>query len=61
MCFGNASRAIVNLLHDCCNRWYNHLNPDINKEPWSAEEDRLITEVCVLCCYWNCLRISQCD
>lgn len=50
MCFGNASRAIVNLLHDCCNRWYNHLNPDINKEPWSAEEDRLITEVCVLLC-----------
>mmetsp|Transcript_32209 Transcript_32209/g.59963 ORF Transcript_32209/g.59963 Transcript_32209/m.59963 type:complete len:276 (-) Transcript_32209:1050-1877(-) len=30
----------------CRERWYNHLNPDINKDPWSAEEDRLITQVC---------------
>lgn len=28
----------------CRERWYNHLNPDINKEPWSAEEDKLIIE-----------------
>lgn len=26
-------------------RWYNHLNPAINKEPWTAEEDALITTV----------------
>ena len=23
-------------------RWHNHLNPDINKAPWSEEEDRTI-------------------
>lgn len=23
-------------------RWHNHLNPDINKSPWSEEEDRTI-------------------
>lgn len=25
-------------------RWHNHLNPDINKLPWTAEEDRIIME-----------------
>ena len=25
-------------------RWHNHLNPDIIKTPWSAEEDRIILE-----------------
>ena len=29
----------------CRERWYNHLNPDINKEPWTAEEDAMIVEV----------------
>ena len=29
----------------CRERWYNHLNPDINKEPWRADEDRQIIEV----------------
>ena len=24
----------------CRERWHNHLNPDINKNPWSEEEDR---------------------
>lgn len=26
----------------CRERWHNHLNPDINKTPWSEEEDRRI-------------------
>ena len=26
-------------------RWYNHLNPDINKTPWTPEEDQKIIEV----------------
>jgi hypothetical protein len=29
----------------CRERWYNHLNPDINRAPWSTEEDALIIEV----------------
>ena len=29
----------------CRERWYNHLQPDINKSPWTAEEDALIIEV----------------
>ena len=31
----------------CRERWYNHLNPSINKEPWAASEDRIIVEVCI--------------
>lgn len=30
----------------CRERWYNHLNPDIIKAPWTAEEDAIIIEVC---------------
>lgn len=26
----------------CRERWHNHLNPDINKEPFSSQEDELI-------------------
>lgn len=26
----------------CRERWHNHLNPDINKTKWSAEEDRIL-------------------
>lgn len=26
----------------CRERWYNHLNPQISKEPWTEEEDRII-------------------
>lgn len=26
----------------CRERWHNHLNPDINKAPWTEEEDRAI-------------------
>ncbi len=29
----------------CRERWHNHLNPDINKKPWTLEEDRLIIMV----------------
>jgi hypothetical protein len=28
----------------CRERWHNHLNPDINKDAWSAEEDALLIE-----------------
>ena len=26
-------------------RWYNHLDPDLNKEPWSVEEDKTLMEL----------------
>eukprot|EP00457_Paulinella_chromatophora_P002498 gb/GEZN01002503.1/.p1 GENE.gb/GEZN01002503.1/~~gb/GEZN01002503.1/.p1 ORF type:complete len:765 (+),score=87.91 gb/GEZN01002503.1/:110-2404(+) len=29
----------------CRERWHNHLNPDIKKEPWTPEEDMLILEL----------------
>lgn len=29
----------------CRERWYNHLNPDINKTGWSSEEDIIIVEL----------------
>jgi hypothetical protein len=28
----------------CRERWFNHLNPNINKERWTEEEDRVIIE-----------------
>jgi len=28
----------------CRERWYNHLNPDINKSEWTDKEDRIIIE-----------------
>jgi len=28
----------------CRERWHNHLNPDIRKSPWTAEEDRIIVQ-----------------
>lgn len=28
----------------CRERWYNHLNPDINKSEWTSEEDKIIIE-----------------
>ncbi|XP_066934624.1 transcriptional activator Myb-like [Clytia hemisphaerica] len=28
----------------CRERWHNHLNPNVNKQAWSEEEDRLIYE-----------------
>lgn len=29
----------------CRERWYNHLNADINKNPWTLEEDTIIVAV----------------
>eukprot|EP01116_Phalansterium_solitarium_P013463 TRINITY_DN30827_c0_g1_i1.p1 TRINITY_DN30827_c0_g1~~TRINITY_DN30827_c0_g1_i1.p1 ORF type:complete len:560 (+),score=59.41 TRINITY_DN30827_c0_g1_i1:110-1681(+) len=29
----------------CRERWYNHLDPMINKEPWTADEDRTIIDL----------------
>jgi hypothetical protein len=29
----------------CRERWYNHLDPDINKDAWTAEEDRMVLEL----------------
>ena len=42
--------AIANALpgrigKQCRERWHNHLNPDINKAPWSEEEDRIILTI----------------
>jgi hypothetical protein len=28
----------------CRERWHNHLNPEINKDPWTEDEDRAILE-----------------
>ncbi|KAA0173866.1 hypothetical protein FNF27_04623 [Cafeteria roenbergensis] len=28
----------------CRERWFNHLDPSIKKDPWSAEEDRILEE-----------------
>ncbi|KAG2379378.1 hypothetical protein C9374_007517 [Naegleria lovaniensis] len=28
----------------CRERWHNHLNPDINKGPWTEEEDKIIAD-----------------
>lgn len=28
----------------CRERWYNHLNPNINKSPWTTEEDKIIID-----------------
>lgn len=29
----------------CRERWYNHLDPEIKKDPWTDEEDRLVIEL----------------
>jgi hypothetical protein len=28
----------------CRERWHNHLNPDIKKDKWTDEEDRLLIQ-----------------
>lgn len=28
----------------CRERWHNHLNPDIRKQKWTEEEDRIIIQ-----------------
>lgn len=35
---------MVNLHFSLKNRWHNHLDPSINKEPWTEEEDELLIE-----------------
>ena len=29
----------------CRERWHNHLNPDIKREKWTEEEDKVIIEM----------------
>lgn len=29
----------------CSSRWYNHVNPEINKDPWTHEEDLIILKI----------------
>jgi myb proto-oncogene protein len=37
-----ASHLTGRLGKQCRERWFNHLNPDIKKEAWTPEEDRII-------------------
>ena len=39
-----ASKLKGRLGKQCRERWHNHLNPSINKDPWTDEEDRIIIE-----------------
>jgi hypothetical protein len=39
------SRKSNNVILISSLRWYNHLNPDINKTPWTPQEDKIIIEV----------------
>ncbi len=39
-----ASELKGRLGKQCRERWYNHLNPDINKSKWTQEEDEIIIE-----------------
>ena len=39
-----ASHLTGRLGKQCRERWFNHLNPDIRKEAWTEEEDRIIVE-----------------
>lgn len=48
--YGTKKWSLVGSLLDgrtgkqCRERWHNHLNPNINKQQWSAEEDLLIID-----------------
>jgi len=37
-----ANKLVGRIGKQCRERWYNHLDPDINKNPWSNEEDMTI-------------------
>jgi hypothetical protein len=36
--------SLATVQGNCRERWHNHLNPDVKKEPWSAEEDAMILD-----------------
>jgi len=38
------SHSIKRLGKQCRERWYNHLSPDVRKDPWTEEEDQIIIE-----------------
>jgi len=35
---------VYRLGKQCRERWYNHLSPEVRKDPWTEEEDRIIVE-----------------
>jgi hypothetical protein len=35
---------VFRLGKQCRERWYNHLSPEVRKDPWTEEEDRIIIE-----------------
>jgi hypothetical protein len=37
-------QGIRRLGKQCRERWYNHLSPDVRKDPWTDEEDKVIIE-----------------
>jgi len=37
-----ASQLPGRISKQCRERWHNHLNPDISKEPWTLDEDKII-------------------
>eukprot|EP01138_Halocafeteria_seosinensis_P006197 gb/GECG01006338.1/.p1 GENE.gb/GECG01006338.1/~~gb/GECG01006338.1/.p1 ORF type:complete len:613 (+),score=85.33 gb/GECG01006338.1/:1-1839(+) len=39
-----AARIPGRIGKQCRERWFNHLDPDIRKEPWSAAEDKILEE-----------------
>ncbi len=42
----------------CRERWHNHLNPAINKDPWSEEEDRYVLS-CFVFTLFQCTILSS--
>lgn len=57
--YGNKQWAVVakhlkgRLGKQCRERWHNHLNPDVKKSSWTAEEDLIIYKAhCVLGNRW---------
>jgi hypothetical protein len=37
-------QGIKRLGKQCRERWYNHLSPDVRKDPWTDEEDKIIID-----------------
>ena len=40
-----AARIPGRIGKQCRERWFNHLSPDISKEPWTEEEDRRLVQL----------------